>query len=171
MLDDVHSDLEIRLREVEGQIDAQPLPIIEADPTQIRQLLQNLIGNGLKFHRDDVPPIISIRATVEQDEATDDRPDPPPMCRLVVEDNGIGIEEKYLDRIFTPFKRLYGRSQYEGTGMGLAICQRIAQRHGGSIAVTSKPGRGTRFTVSLPVEQPENPDQGTPDTDTTHFDA
>jgi len=147
------------------------LPTIEADPTQIRQLLQNLIGNGLKFHRENVPPIITIRATVEQDETPDDMPDPPPMCRLVVEDNGIGIEEKYLDRIFTPFKRLYGRSQYEGTGMGLAICQRIAQRHGGSIAVTSTPGKGTRFTVSLPVEQPENPEQDAPDPDIMNSDA
>jgi PAS domain S-box-containing protein len=165
VLDDVHSDLEIRLQDVDGQIDAEPLPTIEADPTQIRQLLQNLIGNGLKFHRDGVPPVITIRATIEQDEASDDVPNPPPMCRLVVEDNGIGIEEKYLDRIFTPFKRLYGRSQYEGTGMGLAICQRIAQRHGGSIAVTSTPGEGTRFTVSLPVEQPDNPEQGPPPED------
>jgi len=162
VLDDVQSDLEIRLREVNGQVDAEPLPTIQADPTQIRQLLQNLIGNGLKFHRDGVPPVITIRATVEQDEMPDDGPAPLPMCRLVVEDNGIGIEEKYLDRIFTPFKRLYGRSQYEGTGMGLAICQRIAQRHGGSIAVASTPGEGTRFTVSLPVEQPANPEQGSP---------
>ena len=159
VLNDVRSDLEIRIREVEGRIEAEPLPTIEADPTQVRQLLQNLIGNGLKFHRDGVPPEIAIHATVEQDETPDDVPQPPPMCRLVVEDNGIGIEEKYLDRIFTPFKRLYGRSQYEGTGMGLAICQRIAQRHGGSIAVTSTPGRGTQFTVSLPLNQSDNPDQ------------
>lgn len=160
VLDDVCSDLEFRIREVDGHIEADPLPTIEADPTQIRQLLQNLVGNGLKFHRDGVPPEITITATIERDDVPEDVPEPPPLCRLVVEDNGIGIDEKYLDRIFIPFKRLYGRSQYEGTGMGLAICQRIAQRHGGSIAVTSTPGQGTRFTVSLPVTQSENPDQG-----------
>jgi light-regulated signal transduction histidine kinase (bacteriophytochrome) len=160
VLDDVCSDLEIRIREVNGRVEAESLPTIEADPTQMRQLLQNLIGNALKFHRDDAPPVVKVSASLERTESSFEGGAPPLMCRLVVSDNGIGIEEKYADRIFTPFKRLYGRSQYEGTGMGLAICQRIAQRHGGRIELTSTPGPGSTFTVTLPATQDSSPDAG-----------
>lgn len=162
ILDEVRSDLAIRIREVDGRVEADDLPAIEADPTQMRQLLQNLIGNGLKFHRDDVPPVVYITSTVDRAEASE--PEAPLVCCLRVQDNGIGIEEKYADRIFTPFKRLHSRSRYQGTGMGLAICQRIVQRHGGRIMVTSTPGEGTTFTVRLPVKQ----DAGT---DRTHHEV
>ncbi len=156
ILDNVRSDLEIRIREVGGRVEAEELPHIQADATQMRQLLQNLISNALKFHREGVPPVVNVSARIEQAEAPIDEldePEPAEVCRLVVSDNGIGIEEKYADRIFTPFKRLYSRSQYEGTGMGLAICQRIAQRHGGRIELTSTPGPGSTFTITLPTTQ------------------
>jgi len=153
ILDDVRSDLDLRIQDVGGRVEADDLPTIEADPTQMRQLLQNLISNGLKFHREAISPVIRITSTVERAESPLGEPESPLVCRLVVEDNGIGIEEKYTDRIFTPFKRLHSRSQYPGTGMGLAICQRIVQRHGGNISVASTPGEGTTFTVTLPVTQ------------------
>ena len=100
-----------------------------------------------------MPPVVHVSATIEEATSPFDESETTEVCRLVVSDNGIGIEEKYADRIFTPFKRLYGRSQYEGTGMGLAICQRIAQRHGGRIELTPTSGPGSTFTVTLPTTQ------------------
>ncbi len=124
---------------------------IEADPLQLRQLLQNLIGNALKFHRPDVPPHITIE--VQRLFATDDHclGQVREICQLAVRDNGIGFDEKYLDRIFNVFQRLHGRHEFEGTGVGLAVCRRIAERHGGSITAHSRPGEGSTFIVSLPV--------------------
>lgn len=140
---EVAHDLEGRAHETGGRIVIGPLPTIDADPLQIRQLLQNLAGNALKFHRDGVPPVVEIHAAID-DEGT---------CRITVEDNGIGFDDKYAERIFTMFERLHGRGGYEGTGIGLAICRRIAERHGGTIAARSGPGEGSTFTVRLPVQQ------------------
>jgi signal transduction histidine kinase len=154
----VRSDLDLQIEDVNGTVEIGALPTVEADPTQVRQLLQNLIGNGLKFHRPDEPPHVQVEATVEPAPETlkqDGRLDAncTEMCRLTVADNGIGFEESHADRIFTPFKRLHGRGEYEGTGMGLAICRRIVERHGGDITASSTPGEGTTFTVLLPVER------------------
>ena len=154
--ENVRNDLELRIEDVNGTVEIGDLPTIEADPTQVRQILQNLIGNGLKFHKPDVPPRVQLEATVEpapEDLKQDGRLDAAcsEMCRLTVRDNGIGFEESHADRIFTPFKRLHGRGEYEGTGMGLAICRRIVERHGGDISADSAPGEGTTFTVLLPV--------------------
>jgi len=154
--ENVRNDLDLRIEDVNGTVEIGDLPTIEADPTQVRQILQNLIGNGLKFHKPDVPPRVRISATVEpapDDLKQDGRLDAAcsEMCRLIVTDNGIGFEESHADRIFTPFKRLHGRGEYEGTGMGLAICRRIVERHGGDISADSTPGEGTTFTVLLPV--------------------
>jgi PAS domain S-box-containing protein len=142
VLKDVLSDLELRIEQVKGKVEASPLPAIEADPSQIRQLLQNLIANALKFQRKDVPPVVRISAKVVGGH-----------CILSVADNGIGFEEKYLDRIFTIFQRLHGRHEYEGTGVGLAVCRRIAERHGGSITAKSTPDQGAEFLVTLPLKQ------------------
>jgi signal transduction histidine kinase len=108
----------------------------------MRQLFQNLIGNALKFHKPDERPMVHVRSGSDTDSG----------CQIVIEDNGIGFEEQYLERIFAPFQRLHGRSsQYEGTGMGLAICQKIVERHGGSITARSEPGKGSTFIVTLVV--------------------
>jgi signal transduction histidine kinase len=122
----------------------------------MRQLLQNLIGNALKFHRPDVPPVVEVAGRLLGDPTG-----PPggggrggPLCEVSVRDNGIGFEEQYLGRIFEVFQRLHGRQEYEGTGMGLAICRKIVDRHGGGITARSTPGRGATFVVTLPVEQP-----------------
>src|SRR5262249_13797552 len=146
------------LRETGGQVEvADDLPALDGDPTQLRQLLQNLIGNALKFHRKDEPPRVRVRARVLADgEAGLPRHRPPSLwCQLSVEDNGIGFDEKYLERIFAPFQRLHGRGEYEGTGMGLAICRKIVQRHGGQLTARSTPGQGSTFLVALPLRQPK----------------
>ena len=158
----VCSDLEIRLQETDGTVELGDLPTIAAERMQMRQLLQNLMGNALKFRREDVPPVVRVSAAHEraplgaQLEARD-------IVRLVVEDNGIGFDKKYLSRIFTPFQRLHGRDEYEGTGMGLAICRRIVERHQGTIDAESTPGEGSAFVVCLPVCQSEPMDHGDAD--------
>lgn len=154
---EVVSDLEERIRQTAGRVEVGDLPTVAADRTQMRQLLQNLIANGLKFHRPEVPPVLRVLGRVLPDDGAGpggDRPPGPRRCEIVVEDNGIGFEEKYLDRIFNVFQRLHGRGEYEGTGMGLAICRKITERHGGSITARSTPGRGSTFLVTLPLEQP-----------------
>ncbi|HEU4883133.1 MAG TPA: ATP-binding protein, partial [Longimicrobium sp.] len=131
-----------------------PLPTVEADGSMMRQLLLNLIGNAVKFHPPGVAPLVHVEGRVlDADEA-------PPTegaqawAELAVRDNGIGFEAKHAERIFTPFQRLHGRGEYEGTGMGLAICRRIAERHGGTLTAAGTPGAGATFTVRLPVRRP-----------------
>lgn len=140
---EVLSDLEGRLHATRGRVEIGALPRLESDPLQMRQLLQNLIGNALKFHRPGVPPAVVLAS----------QPPSNGCVEIEVRDNGIGFEEKYLDRIFTPFQRLHGRGQYEGTGMGLAICRKIVERHGGAITARSTPGQGSTFIVTLPLRQ------------------
>lgn len=150
----VVSDLSVRIEEVEGTVERDALPTIEADQTQMRQLLQNLIGNALKFRREGVRPRVRVRAELG-DRILPSNPTPQRVLKLMVEDNGVGFDEKYADRIFTPFQRLHGRGRFEGTGMGLAICRRIIERHHGELSVQSTPGEGSTFTIILPVEQTE----------------
>ncbi|MFZ0928429.1 MAG: ATP-binding protein [Syntrophobacteraceae bacterium] len=118
------------------------VPIIEADETQMLQLFQNLIGNALKY-RSSENPLIKIRG----------RRDGKEFCEISVEDNGIGFEQQFERLIFKPFQRLHARSEYEGTGMGLAICRKIVELHGGSIRAESEPGRGTTFVIRLPMKR------------------
>jgi PAS domain S-box-containing protein len=138
----VLSDLEVRLEQSGGRVEVGELPTVDADPTQLRQLFQNLVSNALKFHRAGEPPVVSIHATVAQG-----------ACEITVRDNGIGFDEKYLDRIFTIFQRLHGRTEYEGTGVGLAVVRRIVERHGGRVTARSRPGEGATFVVTLPLRQ------------------
>lgn len=148
----VMSDLEVAISESGAEIEIDDLPDIQADALQMRQLFQNLIANALKFSRDDVTPRIRVTAAV-LDKREGKRAGGSPVCRIVVEDNGIGFEAKFADRIFTPFQRLHHQREYEGTGMGLAICRRIVERHEGTIAADSAPGEGATFTIELPVYQ------------------
>jgi PAS domain S-box-containing protein len=137
---EVAHDLEIRMHEANAHVEIGALPAIDADPLQMRQLIQNLVSNALKFRRDGVPPLVTINGSVDGETA-----------QLVVADNGIGFDEKYAERIFTMFERLHGRGAYEGTGIGLAICRKIVERHGGEIVARSTPDVGSTFTVTLPV--------------------
>ncbi len=144
---EVLSDLEIRIAQTEARIEVGELPTIKADPLQMRQLLQNLIGNALKFHRKQEPPFVKIYS-----ETTTNRQLSSDLCQIIVKDNGIGFDEKYLDRIFNVFQRLHGRTEYEGTGMGLAICRKIVERHQGTITAKSEPGKGASFIVTLKIQ-------------------
>jgi PAS domain S-box-containing protein len=150
---EVVSDLETRITQTGGRIDLGPLPMIDADPVQMRQLFQNLIGNALKFHRPDVAPVVTVRSTPWVGLAESAIP-PAPVgvgYRITVADNGIGFAPEYADRVFEVFQRLHGRGDYEGTGIGLAICRKIAQRHGGEILAHGRPGEGAEFVIDLPA--------------------
>ncbi|MBN2475501.1 MAG: PAS domain S-box protein [Pirellulales bacterium] len=154
---EVVSDLEVQIERVGGRVAVGKLPVIQADPLQMRQLLQNLIGNALKFRRPEAPPVVKIHGRFvegrKQREAgaslLGER------CRIVVEDNGIGFEIRHLDRVFGVFQRLHPRDVYDGTGIGLPICRKIVERHGGSITAESVPGGGSTFEVVLPIAHPK----------------
>ena len=155
---DVLSDLEIKIKEVNAQIHVDHLPAIEGDPVQMRQLFQNLIGNALKFSKPEVPPVIEIRNVLGSFQGKD--PGEESLINeyihvIKVADNGIGFEEKYKERIFSVFQRLHGRNEYEGTGIGLAVCRKLVERHGGDIKAKSIPGKGSTFIVRLPIVQPK----------------
>jgi PAS domain S-box-containing protein len=142
---EVVSDLEAQVAHCRGRVEIGKLPTIEADALQMRQLLQNLISNGLKFHRPDIPPLVKVvskEVTLE--------PNGNLAIELRVIDNGIGFDEKYLDRIFQVFQRLHAREKYQGTGVGLAVCRKIVERHGGTITAQSMPDQGAEFIVVLP---------------------
>jgi signal transduction histidine kinase len=153
---DVINDLEVRMQQTGGWVQLDSLPTIEAEPVQMRQLLQNLIGNALKFRQPEVPPTVKVSSRMmTKDEINLPDSKAEQAYELQIADNGIGFDEKYLDRIFTPFQRLHSRSDYEGTGMGLAVCRKIVERHGGTITARSVVGQGTTFVVVLPATQNE----------------
>lgn len=138
----VLSDLDARLQETGGEVRADPLPTIEANAAQMQQLLLNLISNALKFHRPGVAPQVHIGCTRSQ----------PQQHRITISDNGIGIDPKHAERIFGAFQRLHGMQEYEGSGIGLAICRRIVERHDGEIGVTPGLDGGAVFTITLPAD-------------------
>ena len=156
---EVCADLETRIEQTGGCVEIEELPTIDADPVQMRQLLQNLIGNSLKYYREGVPPVVGVYSQKlderRRDSITKIGGLAQPLCQILVTDNGIGFDEKYLDRIFTMFQRLHKKGEYEGTGVGLAICRKIVDRHGGNITARSRPGEGTTFVVTMPVTQPK----------------
>jgi PAS domain S-box-containing protein len=151
---EVLSDLEVLVTQKNGRVEIGELPELFGDPVQLRQLLQNLIGNALKYHRPGIPPVIKL--TAEQ---------PPELCRsdcsirLIIEDNGIGFDERHIDRIFQPMQRLHTHNQYEGTGIGLAVCAKIVDRHGGRITARSNPNQGSLFVIDLPLNECSHVDE------------
>jgi len=160
---DVTAEMEEQMEKVQARVEAEPLPKIDADAMQMRQLVQQLLSNALKFRRPDEPPRVKIHSRIVTSPKAEGLERLPiqdfslnarnPHCLLFVEDNGIGFEEKYVDRIFVVFQRLHGRGTYEGTGVGLAICRKIALRHNGEITATSQPGKGSTFILLLPIKQ------------------
>ncbi|WNJ17775.1 PAS domain S-box protein [Pontibacter sp. G13] len=147
IIGNVCQDLDLAIQENQATVTYRSLPHIHADEIQIHQLLQNLVSNGIKFRKPDVAPEIQIWGEEIHLDAESGMT-VEPRVRIYVSDNGIGFEEKYLDRIFDMFQRLEGR-KYEGSGIGLSICRRIAQRHGGDINAMSKPGQGSTFVIEL----------------------
>lgn len=167
---DVVGDLEARIEQTNATVTIGDLITVDADPLQIRQLLQNLLGNALKFHRHGVSPVITINGSVlPNDQVPEELPAGPAYVELTISDNGIGFDEKYLDRIFNVFQRLHGRSEYEGTGMGLAICRKIVERHNGVITARSVPGQGTTFIVVLPVVNTVAEERDTRESTSDHY--
>jgi light-regulated signal transduction histidine kinase (bacteriophytochrome) len=140
---DVLDTLEVRISQTQAKIHCKDLQhAINAYPTHIHQLLQNLIGNALKYHNEDIPPVVTVKSRCLENS----------FLEITVEDNGIGFDEKYVEKIFQPFERLHGRNEYEGTGMGLAICKKIVEFYGGTIDAKSEVGKGTQFIVTLPMK-------------------
>ena len=148
LVEDITSDLESRILTTQGEVIIEKLPVIEADMMQMRQLLQNLISNGLKFHQPNAAPVVRVSSQV-----IPGTPGAPAQLLLKVADNGIGFDIETFERILQPFQRLHGRSEYEGTGIGLAICKRIIDRHQGKLEAQSQPGKGSTFLITLPVRQ------------------
>jgi PAS domain S-box-containing protein len=136
VMKDVLADLESLIEKTGGRVELSPLPVVDGDPSQMRQLLQNLVANALKFRCSDVAPVVKLYAKSGQ---------------IYVEDNGIGFEQQYAERIFGVFERLHGRLEYEGTGIGLSICRKIVERHHGTIAAHGNLGLGATFVITLPT--------------------
>ncbi|MCH7501527.1 MAG: hypothetical protein IH886_16275 [Nitrospinae bacterium] len=151
---EVAEDLEARIAQSNAQLNIDHLPTLEADATQMRQLLQNLIGNALKYHRDGVPPVVTVTSRALRDG----------FWEIMVQDNGIGIEPHQISRVFQPFERGNSGGLFEGSGMGLAICKKIVDRHAGSIHVASQPNKGTSFIITLPEQHkaPRNRNEQSP---------
>ena len=154
----VLENLETRIEESQAQISYDDLPTIIGEPWQMKQLFQNLISNAIKFRKKDRPPQVHIRSNeILPDEVSRIRKDhliDTTYYKIAVADNGIGFDEKYLDRIFDIFQRLHGRNEYSGTGIGLAICQKIVENHYGAIFAQAVPDQGATFSMVLPKTQP-----------------
>ena len=140
------SNLEVTIKEKDALVEVCELPVIEVDPVQMIQLFQNIAANALKFcSEEDSPRVKFYSLPPEPDNGDENR-----MHRICVEDNGIGFDERYVDKMFCPFQRLHGKIKYQGVGMGLAICKKIVDRHGGKITARSAVNKGTTFIITLP---------------------
>lgn len=141
LTEETRRDLQLRIDECDAHIETDIEGSVSGNRSQLRQVIQNLISNALKYRAPDKAPIVRVTGAQVSDET----------YRLTVTDNGIGFDPQYKDQIFEVFKRLHGRDEYEGTGMGLAICKKVIERHGGSITATSQVGEGSTFQIDLPA--------------------
>jgi signal transduction histidine kinase len=149
VLKDVADDLEFLIRERVAVIDVDSLPTIKGSNVQMRQLFSNLIVNAIKYGKKDIPPAIKI--TQEYTDGTDNYGKPTKFLKINIQDNGIGMDKQYLSKIFVIFQRLHLRTEYSGNGIGLSICKKIMENHGGKIEVDSNPGDGSTFSLFFPV--------------------
>jgi signal transduction histidine kinase len=149
VVEDVLSELEITVQEKHAQVITDKLPMVQVNPGLIRPLFYNLISNALKYSKKNVAPVVKIWS-----EAQDNQPEHK-YCRIYIEDNGIGFDQKYSEEIFGMFKRLHLNTEYEGTGIGLALCKKIVEEHNGFISAKSKVNEGSTFIISLPARQPQ----------------
>ncbi len=143
IVQEIRIDLESRIAETKGTVRCANIPGMMADPVHIRHLLQNLISNSLKYHKEGVPPVVEISS----------RPSGKDKLQIIIQDNGIGFDEKYIKKIFMPFERLHGKGKFSGTGIGLAICKKIIDRHNGTIEVQSRENEGSRFILTFKIYQ------------------
>lgn len=149
LLSEVLSDMEVEIERSGAAVRVELLPRVWGVQSQMRQLFQNLIANGIKFRRSDATPLVSIYQAGGTPALLDAAA--PAAMKIVVEDNGIGFDSKYADEIFVVFKRLHSYHDYEGTGVGLSICKKIVDRHGGRISAQSQPNEGAKFFVEFPA--------------------
>jgi light-regulated signal transduction histidine kinase (bacteriophytochrome) len=155
-LKSVLEDLDLVIQQKEAVINTDQFPIIEAIPLQMQQIFYNLVNNGLKFTRDNVPPEITISSRMldQEEKLSDPRLNiEKEYLELKFQDNGIGFSNQYASQIFGLFKRLHSKDTYKGSGIGLALCQRVAENHHGFIYAKGDPGKGACFFVILPVKQ------------------
>ena len=155
VLEDVLTEMESKVQEQNAKISIKPLPALDVNPGLIAALFSNLVGNAIKYRKKDVDPTIHIYAqedTVAEGKNNLNESGKGKYCKIFVEDNGIGFEQKYAEQVFDMFVRLHGNSEYEGTGIGLALCKQIAEHHQGHISALSKENEGTTFIVSLPLQ-------------------
>jgi light-regulated signal transduction histidine kinase (bacteriophytochrome) len=154
----VCSDLEVAIDTAQARLEIESLITLEADASQLQQVFQNLISNALKFRAPDRTPVIQIKghrtSTPAEHGSTANAADRKQLYTITITDNGIGFDNQYAGRIFGMFQRLHGRSEYAGTGIGLALCQRIVERHEGTITAAGIPGQGATFTITLPTRHP-----------------
>jgi len=141
LIKEVVEDFDDQIQKLKGEIIIGNFPTLNVDREQIQRVIQNLISNAIKYKKEDIPPMIEIGSSFNDE--TDN-------WVISLKDNGIGFDEKYLDRIFKPFERLHNQQEYQGTGIGLAICEKIMHHHGGKITAKSQPGKGATFIVTLP---------------------
>lgn len=154
IISDILTDFELKIEELGAKVHIEKLPELYVNPVQMGQLFQNLISNALKFSRKDTAPEISISCQIGNNNEAENSIGGGQYCNICITDNGIGFDETYLEQIFTLFKRLNNRSEYEGTGIGLSICKKIVEQHKGSIRAKSEINRGSTFIISLPYTEP-----------------
>lgn len=153
-VESILGDLEIAITEKSAQINVGDLPTVRGDKSQLEQVFLNLISNALKFQSEGVTPVVNVSARDATEEETKDLllSEEYEWTKITVSDNGIGFEQSFAEKIFAPFQRLHGRSEYKGTGIGLAVCRRIVERHNGQITATSAPGKGATFSIIMPKD-------------------
>ncbi|PIQ98111.1 MAG: hypothetical protein COV67_00590 [Nitrospinae bacterium CG11_big_fil_rev_8_21_14_0_20_56_8] len=143
VINEVLADLSLRIEETGGRVEVDPLPTLEAEPIHMNVLFRNLIGNSLKFHRPGVPPVVKIASQKIESN----------LWEITISDNGIGFRQEDSERLFKPFERLRGKSEFPGTGMGTTICRKILDHHRGTITARGVPGQGSTFILKLPETQ------------------
>jgi len=152
LIDEVVTDLDEEVKARRAVVTVDPIPELNVNPSLIKPLFHNLIGNALKYAKKDVTPVVRITSEVSAPINGRTTENEPRYCRIYVHDNGIGFDQKYAEEIFGMFKRLHHNSEFQGTGIGLALCKKIVEQHKGFISARSKVNEGSTFIISLPME-------------------
>ena len=155
VINEVLKDLESKIEEKNAKIEVDKMPSIPGNPILLRSLFLNLIENAIKYSRRDVPPVIAIKYLLKPERVLAKNGQEKNYCRITVNDNGIGFEQKYAEHIFSMFRRLHNLNEFEGTGIGLAICKKIVEKHNGYISAHSDVNKGSTFIISLPLNSEE----------------
>jgi signal transduction histidine kinase len=160
LVQEVLLDIQDTIHAKKAQVIVGDLPELDVIPGLFRPLLSNLIGNALKYSKKDIAPVINIYSeAIDKRDSAHNNSTTTPFYRLFIKDNGIGFDQRYAEQIFDMFKRLHGNSEYEGTGIGLALCKRIMEKHNGFISALSQDNHGTTFIISVPLKAINTPYQ------------